>query len=198
MSSPLEPAEQRTLLGLARASIQDSLGRKGTLERAVAEAELTSRLGENRATFVTLKTRAPQEPAPPPDAEASRLRGCVGNLTPRDALYRSVIDNAAKSALKDPRFPPVEADELASLVIDISVLTPVTPVPGPEAIVIGLHGVRLEKEGRSAVFLPQVAVEQRWDASQLLEHLSRKAGLPRHGWRGAALGVFEADVFGEE
>ena len=56
----------------------------------------------------------------------------------------------------------------------------------------------LNKAGRSAVFLPQVAPEQGWDLSKTLEQLSMKAGLAANDWKqGASFLVFQADVFGE-
>ena len=57
----------------------------------------------------------------------------------------------------------------------------------------------LKKDGRSAVFLPQVAPEQGWNLETTLQHLSVKAGLPPDAWKdGASFEVFQADVFGEE
>ena len=54
----------------------------------------------------------------------------------------------------------------------------------------------LEKAGRKAVFLPQVAPEQGWDLATTLGHLALKAGLPPNGWQeGARFKVFEAEVF---
>jgi AMMECR1 domain-containing protein len=58
--------------------------------------------------------------------------------------------------------------------------------------------VVLNKAGRSAVFLPQVAHEQGWDLNQTLTQLSLKAGLQGDDWKeGASFLVFQADVFGE-
>jgi AMMECR1 domain-containing protein len=58
--------------------------------------------------------------------------------------------------------------------------------------------VVIEKDGRSAVFLPQVAVEQSWSRDEMLEHLSLKAGLPRDAWKkNAVFRTFQATVFGE-
>jgi AmmeMemoRadiSam system protein A len=108
------------------------------------------------------------------------------------------VVQAAVWAARDPRFPLLTADELAGLEIEVSVLSPAHPVAGPEAIVVGTHGVILEKGGRRALFLPQVAVEQNWDRTTMLDHLARKAGLPANGWReGAEFQVFTAQVFGE-
>ena len=43
-----------------------------------------------------------------------------------------------------------------------------------------------EKGGRSAVFLPQVAPEQGWGRDEMLDNLSRKAGLPPGSWKEGA------------
>ena len=66
-------------------------------------------------------------------------------------------------------------------------------------IEVGRHGVWLSLRGRSAVFLPQVAIEQGWDRKQLLDELALKAGLPPGSWADAKarLMVFEGLAFGE-
>jgi AmmeMemoRadiSam system protein B/AmmeMemoRadiSam system protein A len=117
---------------------------------------------------------------------------------PQRPLYRSVITNAVSAAVRDRRFRPVTQEELGGLTIEISALTPPAPVDSYEKIRIGTDGVVLRKDGRSAVFLPQVAPEQGWDLNQTLTHLSQKAGLPPDAWKeGASFLVFQADVFGE-
>ena len=56
----------------------------------------------------------------------------------------------------------------------------------------------LEKDGRFAVFLPQVAPEQCWDLPTTLSYLSQKAGLSSDAWReGATFETFQAEVFHE-
>ena len=76
--------------------------------------------------------------------------------------------------------------------------SPMRPVADAGDIVVGRDGVLLEKDGRSAVFLPQVATEQGWGRDEMLDHLCRKAGLPAGSWRkGAKFSVFQAEVFGE-
>lgn len=75
-------------------------------------------------------------------------------------------------------------------------MTPLVEVEGPAAIEVGRHGILLAKQGRQAVFLPQVAPEQGWDLPTTLSQLCRKAGLPTDAWReGARFHVFEAEVF---
>ena len=119
-------------------------------------------------------------------------------MVPDRPLAELVGAMALQSAFEDPRFRPVTAQELADLEIEISVLTPMKPVSGPNDIVVGRDGVLLQKGGRSAVFLPQVAPEQGWGRDEMLDNLSQKAGLAANAWReGAQFSTFQAIVFGE-
>ena len=77
-------------------------------------------------------------------------------------------------------------------------MTPLKPIAKSSEIVLGRDGVVIQKSGRSAVFLPQVAPEQGWSLTQMLDELCLKAGLPRDAWKsGASFQVFQADVFSE-
>ena len=130
--------------------------------------------------------------------ENGRLRACMGVIEARQPLGDAVIQ-AAVWAARDPRFPHLEPAELDHLTVEVSALSAAQPVPGPEAIEVGRHGVILSKGTHRALFLPQVATEQGWDRNTMLDHLARKAGLPTDGWRrGARFEVFTAQVFGEE
>jgi AmmeMemoRadiSam system protein A len=114
-------------------------------------------------------------------------------------LYKAVMEHAVNAAVRDTRFRPVTADELPKIEMDISALTEPQPVASYNDIVLGKHGMVLEKSGRSAVFLPQVAPEQGWTLPETLTHLSIKAGLPPDAWKdGARYTVFEAIVFSEK
>jgi AmmeMemoRadiSam system protein A len=146
-------------------------------------AEVRKGLGIERGVFVTLRKHG-------------ELRGCIGSIVGRRPLLEAVVESGGNAAVRDSRFPPVRPAELAGLELEVSVLTPLRTVPGPEAVEPGRHGVLLESGGRSAVFLPQVATEQGWDRETLLTHLALKAGLPPDAWRhGASLQVFAAEVF---
>jgi hypothetical protein len=127
------------------------------------------------------------------------LRGCVGRLLPEGPVLRLVSAMALEAAFADPRYERVRASELDSLDIEVSILSTVVAAPGPQAVVPGRDGVVLQADGRSAVFLPNVATEQRWGREELLDHLALKAGLRREIWRtpGARLFTFQADAFAE-
>jgi AMMECR1 domain-containing protein len=92
----------------------------------------------------------------------------------------------------------VLANELGSIEIEISALTPLKPIGSADEIVVGRDGVLIIKEGASAIFLPQVAPENNWGRDEMLENLCRKGGWPAGCWKqDAKLQVFQADVFNE-
>lgn len=157
-------------------------------ERAAATQEpasLCEALKAVRGGFVTLNL-------------AGHLRGCIGEIFPRQPIWKVVREQALNAAFHDPRFEPLRAAELARIQIEISILTPPRPVASWRDIQIGTHGMVLNKQGRVAVFLPQVAPEQGWDLAETLTHLALKAGLPPEAWReGASFLVFEAQVVRE-
>jgi AmmeMemoRadiSam system protein A len=185
----LSPDEQASLLRLARAALRQKLHADGALDRELERTELTPALREPRGAFVSLKQPTQKGP--------EKLRGCIGSMASRQPLHRTVVDLANRSAFEDPRFAPMVADELPGVRIEISALTPMRAVAGHEEIVLGRHGVELEKGTARAVFLPQVAVEHGWTLETLLKQLALKAGLAADGWRGAKFRVFKAQVFGE-
>jgi AmmeMemoRadiSam system protein B/AmmeMemoRadiSam system protein A len=181
-SATLTGDDRAYLLGLARRTLEQQMATgMAPLPRATRPT-----LARRQGAFVTLES-------------GGTLRGCIGHMAEDTPLALTVARMAVAAASEDPRFPPVRASELASIELEISVLTPMQQVAGPEAIVIGRDGVLIRKDGRSAVFLPQVAPEQGWNRDEMLEHLCRKAGLPHGAWRkGATFYTFQADVFGEK
>jgi len=182
----LTEEDKKELLTLARKTISYALANQRVPEASDLGVTISEAMARPRAAFVTLKKN-------------SQLRGCIGDIFPQRPLYRSVIINAINASLNDRRFPRLTEDECKDITIEISALTVPQPIDSPDEIRIGTDGVVLNKDGQSAVFLPQVAPEQGWDLNQTLRHLSLKAGLPADAWKeGANFLVFQADVFGEE
>lgn len=175
----LTPIRKAALITLARTALAAAV----TGNPLPSPPDTDPLLRADGAAFVTLAS---------PDG---RLRGCIGQIVPRTSLARSVIDNAAAAALHDSRFPPVTAKELPGLRLEVTILSPLEPVTDPAQIMVGLHGVYLERGDANSVFLPQVPVEQGWDRKSYLEQLAKKAGLPPDAWKKARLWRFTADVF---
>lgn len=131
-----------------------------------------------------------------------RLRGCVGRLDASQPLWDSV-HRSALNVLDDPRFADdrVRFDELPSLEIEISVLSPMRLASSPSDFDPQTEGIYLVHHGRSGCFLPQVARETGWGREQLLMRLcTEKMSLPPNAWRepGARLMVFSTLVIGPE
>lgn len=182
----LTPEDKKQLLLLVRQAIRYGLEH----QRVPGPSDLSFTPSQSmtlpRAAFVTLKKNG-------------ELRGCIGDIFPQRPLYKSVIANAIYAAFGDRRFQPLQKAEYDQIKIEISALTAPSSVASPREIRVGVDGMVLKKDGRSAVFLPQVAPEQGWDLETTLQHLSVKAGLPPDAWKEEArFEVFQADVFGEE
>ncbi|MDP2903765.1 MAG: AmmeMemoRadiSam system protein A [Methylovulum sp.] len=168
----LNKGHQQRLLALAKNSIAHGLRTGRPLQITLADfpAELT----EQRATFVTLQKH-------------HQLRGCIGMLEAVRPLAEDIAQNAYAAAFKDPRFEPLQADELDKLEIHLSILT------SPEPIVFtsendllgklkpGIDGLIIEEGYRRGTFLPSVW-ESLPEPEQFLRHLKQKAGLPSNYW----------------
>lgn len=177
--------EKKQLLALARSTIKAKLKN----ETQPSTKMFTDKFHETGSCFVSLHTRG-----------KGKLRGCIGNIQAYTPLIENIISNAENSAFHDPRFAPVSSlEELENLEIEISVLTSPKKIDSIEEFTIGKHGIILSHSGHSAVFLPQVAPEQKWDIETTMQHLSMKARLQPDAWKEpeAEYSVFEAIVFSE-
>jgi uncharacterized protein len=183
----LTSAEKENLLKLARRSLEAKL-RGEELPPLNME---TPPLQADGATFVTLTKKG-------------RLRGCIGTLEAYRPLAEDVQEHAIAAALQDPRFPPLEADELEEVEIEISRLTAPVPLEYENADDLlaklrpGIDGVILKDSFRRATYLPQVW-DQLPDAEEFLNHLCQKMGLPENAWRYKKLDVliYQVEEFHE-
>ena len=180
--------DHKALLTLARSAIASELIDGVSIDRP---ARVTPAMQENRGCFVTLHT-------------GENLRGCIGTIEPERPLITNVENNALNAAFRDPRFHPLEADELSRVNIEISVLTKPQVLPFNDVEELKsllepkVHGVILSKDWRSATFLPQVW-EQLPDKELFLSQLCRKAGIGENDWRheGIQIKVYTAEYFSE-
>jgi AmmeMemoRadiSam system protein A len=162
------PELGNVLLKLARAAIAREFG-----QLSPPAADL-SELHEPGATFVTL-------------TQGGQLRGCIGSLQAWRPLLEDVQDNARNAAFRDPRFPPLAAEELPATRVEVSLLTAPQPMHfAGEADALGqlrpnVDGVIFSAAGRRSTFLPQVW-EQLPDPAVFMAHLKQKAGLPAAYW----------------
>ncbi len=145
---------------------------------------------EPAAVFVTLRG------APTEYERQGELRGCVGQVEADAPLYAAVQDAAAKAATVDPRFYPVQANEVDTLTLEISVLSPMRPIERYEEIEIGRDGLLLVGERRRGLLLPEVPIEYGWGPREFVRQLCRRASLPDDAWPGhARLWAFTTESF---
>jgi len=171
------------LLRIARDSIAATLQQR--IPDPAGGEPFAGRLAAPGAAFVSLH-------------HGERLRGCIGTIDAERPLHATVAHAARSAAFADPRFPPLTANELGTVCIEISRLSPLLPAT-IEDIRVGVHGVCLCHHDQRAVFLPQVALRFNWDAATLLSELCFKACIPGDAWQqpDTQLLVFEADVFSD-
>ncbi len=162
----------REIFRLARGSIEYGLVHRAPLP--VNLDEVPEALRERGATFTTLRV-------------AGDLRGCCGNLEARFSLAEDVSLSAFQAAFHDARFDPVREDELPSVRLEVSVLSPLESllftdeadlldqlVPGRDGLVIIAGVIR-------ATLLPSVW-QSRPDPRQFLAALKIKCGLAADFW----------------
>jgi len=167
------------------------------LARSVIEAQCSGKtyhappapsavMKEPRGAFVTLN-------------EQGQLRGCIGYIEAIKPLQKTVEEMAAAAALNDWRFPPVRAEEVPKLHIEISVLSPIFDITDTSTIVVGKYGLIITRGNNRGLLLPQVATDWGWDRDTFLDQTCVKAGLPEGCWRqkGTRIEGFTAEVFSE-
>lgn len=181
----LTHVHRKTLLQIARESIATVLD---GAHPALDKYEIDDVLRRPAGAFVTLNDRH------------GELRGCIGSIKPVAALYRAVSMSAVNAAFRDPRFYPVERDELGTLHVEISVMGPIEVIGSFEDIVVGRDGLIVSRGAFAGLLLPQVATEYGWDRDTFLAHTCLKAGLPKDAWRSKDTRIerFSAEVFGEQ
>jgi len=143
---------------------------------------------DKKACFVTLTI-------------SGKLRGCIGSLVAIKPLWQDVVDNAINAAFNEYRFSPLKKDELEKIKIEVSILSEAKPLDfkNPTELLKKIkknYGLIVEKNDRSATFLPQVW-EQIPDKKQFLEELSMKSGLSKDSWKTANIYYYTVEFFKE-
>ena len=169
------------LIRLARQTIAEHLHLP--VSDPVREDELADPgLQKKQGVFVTLNKH-------------EALRGCIGSLIGQESIADGVRRHALNAAFHDNRFPPVTAEEVPELHIDISILSEPRPLAYHDGQDLlkklrpHIDGVILRAPGGvGATFLPQVW-EQLPEPQLFLSHLCLKAGLPQTAWKSGQLEV---------
>ncbi|MDH7506319.1 MAG: TIGR00296 family protein [Candidatus Thermoplasmatota archaeon] len=155
--------------------------------------DLPSVFNEKHGAFVTIHTYPEHD-----------LRGCIGIPLPIMPLKQAILQ-AAQSSTQDPRFPPLNKNELDHIIIEVTILTKpeLIKVNKPQdylkEIVIGRDGLIVEQGFFKGLLLPQVPVEQDWDKQEFLSQTCIKAGLLPDAWfdKSTKISKFSGQIFTE-
>ncbi len=134
------------------------------------------------------------------------LRGCMGIPYPILPFWQALYESALMAAFEDPRFPPLQKEELPLVKFEVTELTPPVkvevsdPLEYLEKIKVGKHGIIVKKGPFSGLLLPQVPVEEGWDIKTYLSYGCLKAGLPPDCWLDpdTEIYVFEGKIYEED
>jgi len=181
------------LVKLARKAIETKL----KTGKTVKPIDVPEKMRQPCGVFVTLNKT---------EGLSHRLRGCIGFPYPEKPLAEAVVDSAISAAFRDPRFSPVSLEEMDSIVVEVSVLTPPVlikvdrPDQYPDHVEVGKDGLIVSRGGHRGLLLPQVPVEWNWDAEEFLTQCCLKAWLPPDAWltSGTEISKFQAIIFSEE
>ncbi len=165
--------EGKGLVYLAKKAIEEYLRNNIVIDLKEIPYENWKKEG---ASFVTLERK-----------DTGQLRGCIGSIIPHQPLYKDVIHNAIAAATKDPRFIPVDLNEIPYLKTKVSILSYPMKLEyaDPQDLLNKINpfedGLILKLGEYQGTFLPDVW-QQLPDKKQFLTHLCMKAGLTGDCW----------------
>ncbi|MDY6906316.1 MAG: AmmeMemoRadiSam system protein B [Thermodesulfobacteriota bacterium] len=184
MTKKYTKKQGKALVALATKTIFERLGMEASDPEIDVDHEKD--LQAKRGVFVTLTMNG-------------ELRGCIGSLTPDEAIITGVRRNAINAAFHDPRFPALTKEEAKQMEVEVSILTEPQPMAYKdskdllEKLCPDIDGVIIRKGLARATFLPQVW-EQLPTREEFLSHLCNKAGLPGNAWEQPGLEVLTYQV----
>lgn len=182
-TSQLDAETKKEALQIAKKTLAEYINNRQKIPITSQNQVLSQPLG----AFVTLRKKG-------------QLRGCIGKFEPSEPLYQVIQEMTIAAATEDVRFPPVRAEELSEIKIEISVMSPKKRISSWKEVKLGKHGVVIQKDGRGGTFLPQVAKDTGWTLEEFLGQLcSQKAGLSPDCYKDptTAIYTFKAQVFEE-
>jgi MEMO1 family protein len=132
---------EHPLVSLARKTIETYIKEKKIID---PPADLTPEMEGKAGAFVSLHRKG-------------SLRGCIGTFAPAtDNVALEIIRNAIESSTRDPRFPPVEKDELDGLEISIDLLGAPEPVDSVKDLDAKKYGVIIKSGEKRGLLLPDL------------------------------------------
>ena len=155
-------AKEDPWVRLARLSLETRI-RQGHMLQTLPEGLPAKLTGQTAGAFVSLH-------------KDGRLRGCIGTISPTEEnVAKEIVQNAVSAGTRDPRFPPVHADELEELEYSVDVLGQPEPVDSISELDPKTYGVIVSYGRKRGLLLPDLdgvdTVEEQVDIAR------RKGGI---------------------
>lgn len=135
-------AKEDAYVRLARETIETYVrtGVKGEIPENLPEEMYTQRAG----VFVSIK-------------KEGQLRGCIGTIQAvQPSIAEEIAENAVSASVKDPRFSPIEPEELEKLVISVDVLGDTEKIDSEDMLDVRRYGVVVTEGYRRGLLLPNL------------------------------------------
>lgn len=134
--------EEDAYVRLARQTVEAWVGSR---KRTAVPRGLPEEMYQNRAgVFVSLK-------------EEGKLRGCIGTIGPvQGSIAEEIVENAISASTKDPRFHPVEPEELEKLVYSVDVLGEPEEISSIKDLDVKRYGVIVIRGRKRGLLLPNL------------------------------------------
>jgi AmmeMemoRadiSam system protein A len=152
-------SKESSLVKLARLTVENHL----CGEEKRIDLELPPEANSQAGAFVSIKKHG-------------ELRGCIGTIFPTQPnVAEEIRNNAIAAAFQDPRFEPVQEDELDELVYSVDLLKASEPIQSFEELDPQKYGVIVRKGRRTGLLLPNLeGVES---VEEQVAIAKRKAGI---------------------
>lgn len=118
-----------------------------------------------------------------------QLRGCIGTFAPvQENIASEIIHNAVAAGVEDPRFWPVQAEELPDIEFSVDVLTPFEKIDSKDELDPKRYGIIVKSGGRTGLLLPDL--EGVDSVEEQISIASQKAGI----FSGEPLDIYRFEV----
>lgn len=125
---------------LARKAIEEYVKNGNVLTPKEIPPEMQKKAG----VFVSLKKHG-------------ELRGCIGTFLPcEENIYKEIVRNAIAAATEDPRFYPVQEDDLNDITYSVDVLSEPEKIKDISELDPKRYGVIVAKGYRKGLLLPDL------------------------------------------
>ena len=150
-------AQEDPYVALARRSLETYLAEGHRLKLSAASTGDAAKAGDTANSGIPEEMLQTRAGAFVSIHEHGQLRGCIGTILPvTGCVAEEIIRNAVSAATEDPRFMPIEADELPWLEISVDVLGEPEHIDSPDQLDVKRYGVIVTKGRRRGLLLPNL------------------------------------------